>query len=609
MKFIQTYKFKVIVSVALLMTILSTVITWFGIHGLQTAAIDTFLQEGRLIVKEAWDCIEIPRWEKLSQTLDKSDTYYEDLNEFIFDVRDRYNCTYLYTMKPSSDGIHATYIVDGSAPIDEEDEDFSPLGLEEDITSYGPAPWKCLETQQVTASNLIYDEKWGWTISVYRPIINSAGKSIGFVAVDFDATDLHQTVIKQIIIIVIISIIGEILALGILLVIIIQFFKMIDKVIVRMEEISGGGSDLTARIRVTRQDEIGKLASACNSVIETIQNMVKMVSSSVSNLSANSSEISEQSTKMVTMVGEAENKISLIEEKAHNQTELVSGLTSEIQEFKNSIDMFQNRVEKQVEAVNRSSAAIEEITANISSADQNITRISGEYSVIVNETNQNLINQKALSQQITHIQSLASNLSEANKIISSIASQTNLLAMNAAIESAHAGVAGAGFSVVAEEIRKLAETSGEQTKSIKTIVAEILEAVGDMVDSSNKSESAFALLGEKVDSLQSSVQEIQHGMNEQASGAREILDMMKVLNSASAEMSGASQVMRGKTAHIVDSMQQINTSSSDILESTGNTSENLRNIKMFAEEASGTSGNNEHLSEQVSNLVGSYKVE
>ena len=229
--------------------------------------------------------------------------------------------------------------------------------------------------------------------------------------------------------------------------------------------------------------------------------------------------------------------------------------------------------------------------------------------MIVNDTYSNQQNQKNLSEQIGRIQEMAKNLSEANKIITNIASQTNLLAMNAAIEAAHAGEAGSGFSVVAEEIRNLAETSAEQTKSIKAIVTDIENAVGEMVNSSDKSEKAFAVLGEKVSSLQSSVQEIQRGMNEQASGAREILEMMKILNTASQEMSAASGIMNSKTVKISDSMKTISSSSSDILESTGNTSDKLKQIRKFAEEASQTSKNNRTLSDNVRSVVGSYKVE
>ncbi|MBP5284052.1 MAG: hypothetical protein J6Y93_05250, partial [Treponema sp.] len=123
------------------------------------------------------------------------------------------------------------------------------------------------------------------------------------------------------------------------------------------------------------------------------------------------------------------------------------------------------------------------------------------------------------------------------------------------------------------------------------------------------SEKAFASLGEKVTSLQGSVQQIQQGMNEQAAGAKEILDMMRVLTKSSSEMSEASDTMNEETAAIAMGMQQISASSTDILASTAHTSDRLKQIKMFAEESSGTSESNEKLSETVRNIVDSYKVE
>lgn len=609
MKLITTYKFRILFAVAFFMTVLCASIAYIGIIGMKKAAISSFSREGTAIVDEAWACIEIPRWEKLAQTLNKNDPYYEDLNEFMYEVRDRYNCTYLYTMIPNGDKKHATYIVDASTIIDENNKNFSPLGKVEDLSSYGSAPWDCLEDLETTVSNIVYDEQRGWSISVYKPIINNQGRAIGFVAVDFGAEDLHKTVTRQTLVIIALTFLGELVILAVLLLIIVVFFNKMDAVVKRMEEISGGGSDLTARIAFSKENEIGKLSKACNSVIETIQNMVKTVSYSVRELSVNSIQILEQSKQMAVMVGEAENGINSIEEKAHNQSELVSDFTKEIELFKNSIEMFKNRVQEQVEAVSRSSTAVEEISANISSADQNITRISSEYNTIVEDTSQNLKNQKTLSEQITRIESLAKNLYEANRIISSIASQTNLLAMNAAIEAAHAGAAGSGFSVVAEEIRKLAETSSVQTRAIKGIVSEIEGAVGDMVTTSGVSEKAFAKLGEKVNSLQASVLEIKNGMNEQATGAREILEMMKVLSTASTQMESASVSMTEKTGEISQKIQQVDTSSSDILKSAGNTSEKLHQIKTFAKEASDTSSRNEKLTENVNSMVKNYKVE
>ena len=609
MKLLSTYKFKIVCGGAVILTLFNVLITWTGVRGISNAAITFYTEEGIRAVSEAKDCIEIPKWERLSKSLDSNDPYYADLNEFMYDVREHFTCEYLYTMAPTENPGEAVYVVDGSKIIDEEDEDFTPIGTIEDISYYGKTPLQALKTKEVQVTGLLNDENWGWNLTVYMPIINQNGNSIGWVAADFDATLLHHTILKQVFRVILISLLGETAALLLLGIIIFRFFGRIENVVNRMNEISGGGRDLTARLNYVQKNEIGALAQSCNDVISTIQEMVKTVSKSVTDLSYNSSEILDQSQKMVMMLDDAGSGISLIEEKAHAQTELVAALNTDVESFHNSIESFQNKVEGQVEAVNRSSSAVEQITANITSSDQNINRITKEYDVIVNDTYSNQQNQKNLSEQIGRIQEMAKNLSEANKIITNIASQTNLLAMNAAIEAAHAGEAGSGFSVVAEEIRNLAETSAEQTKSIKAIVTDIENAVGEMVNSSDKSEKAFAVLGEKVSSLQSSVQEIQRGMNEQASGAREILEMMKILNTASQEMSAASGIMNSKTVKISDSMKTISSSSSDILESTGNTSDKLKQIRKFAEEASQTSKNNRTLSDNVRSVVGSYKVE
>lgn len=610
MKIISSYKFKILTAVAVFSTIVILVNTMFGIRGIKKSAVMFITQEGTRLVDEAMDCIEPNRWESLSISLDKDDPYYLDLNEFLFSVREKYSCSYLYTMVPAAETGKAVYVVDASELIDDDISDtFSPIGTVEDLSLEKNAPFKCMKEQKIVVTNIFNDPEWGWCISVYKPIINSSGISVGFIGADFEVSQLHKMMRVQVVKLIVYAIVGLILGLSIVLLFILKFFGDMNRVVAKMQEISSGGSDLTARIPVQKHNEIGELSSSCNSVIATIQNMVKTVSQAVNSLSKNSQEIMNQSQNMMSMLGDAETGINIIENKAHDQTKLVSSLYNEIENFRNSISLFRNRVDEQVSAVNHSSAAVEEITANITSSDVNINRITREYGQIVLETNDNLQNQKLLSEEIRHIQEMAKNLFEANKIITNIASQTNLLAMNAAIEAAHAGEAGSGFSVVAEEIRNLAETSAQQTTSIKTIVSDIEKAVTDMVNSSGKSEQAFTRLGEKVHTLQSSVQEIQRGMNEQATGAREILEMMKVLNAASMEMSSATEKMSEKTVAISESMKEITDSSSDILDSTGKTSGKLSQIKIFAGESADTSKNNHQLSEQVQTLVSSYKVE
>ncbi len=608
MKFTSSYKFKFMLFNIVCILLVSGIVAFTGIQGIESSSVESFSRVGQNAVEKAAEKINMDDFLRLASSLDEKDPYYEELNAELYELKEIFGCKYLYTMI-QKEGTNFVYVVDGSALVSDPNDDFSPIGTEEDIESYGDAPFECMRNGEIVSSEIEEQEEWGFITTVYYPLTDGSGNVVGFLGADFSAYELMETISTMKIKMLVFTVLGILLALAVFMVIIHFFFKKMNNVVGRMQEIAGGGSDLTVRIPVGGDNEIGELSAACNRVMDTMQNMVKTVSSSVNDLSFNSAEMLEQSIKMTEMVGEAENDIDVIEGKANNQADLVNQINGEVSEFRKSIVSFSSKVQEQSEAVSRSSSSVEQITATIDASDDTISKISSEYNEIVAETNANIANQRNITEQIVKIQQMAQNLYEANKIITSIASQTNLLAMNAAIEAAHAGEAGSGFSVVAEEIRNLAETSAHQTGSIKSIINDIEAAVGEMVNSSGKSEKAFARLGEKVTSLQGSVQQIQQGMNEQAAGAKEILDMMRVLTKSSSEMSEASDTMNEETAAIAMGMQQISASSTDILASTAHTSDRLKQIKMFAEESSGTSENNEKLSETVRNIVDSYKVE
>ena len=607
MKIFSSYKIRFIFFNIVFVIFVSGIVAITGIIGIRDAAISSFSAVGKTAVTKAFDKISMNDFLRLAKSLDENDPYYKTLNEALYEIKDLFGCKFLYTMV-QKEGTQFIYVVDGSMPISMRNDEFSPIGTVEDIESYGSYPFDCMKNRKIVHSKIEKQEEWGYMTTVYFPLSDNNGKAIGFIGADFEVMELIQKIESKSMDMLIFALIGTVIAVTLFTLIILIFFKQINNVVAKMKEIAGGGSDLTARIPTNGKNEITELAGACNLVMDTMQEIVKTVSTSVNELSSNSSQILDQSHKMTTMVGDAEGDIGTIEHKASNQSELVKRLGSEVQNFRNSLSTFSGKVNDQVDAVNHSSASVQQITSNISTAGSTIRHISSEYSEIVSETKSNLSNQKIMSEQIGKIQEMAKNLFEANKIITNIASQTNLLAMNAAIEAAHAGEAGAGFSVVAEEIRNLAETSANQTVSIKVIVADIEKAVGEMVSSSENSERAFEILGNKVSSLQSYVQEIQDGMNEQASEAKEILDMMRVLNSASSDMANATEKMSRNTDAISESMGEISTSSSDILASTSHTSTRLRQIKMFADESSVTSEENKSLSENVCKLVETYKV-
>jgi CheY-like chemotaxis protein len=133
---------------------------------------------------------------------------------------------------------------------------------------------------------------------------------------------------------------------------------------------------------------------------------------------------------------------------------------------------------------------------------------------------------QAVAQKIQEIARQSEGLLEINSVMENIASQTNLLSMNAAIEAAHAGEVGKGFAVVASEIRKLAESSTNQSKSTADMLKKIKTSIDGITASSNDVLSRFEIIDTKVKTLSTHEENIRNAMEEQEVGGKQILDSM-----------------------------------------------------------------------------------
>ncbi|MDY4674700.1 MAG: methyl-accepting chemotaxis protein [Treponema sp.] len=614
MKLFSSYKSKLILAVVALIFVVVIVIAFASIQLIEMNAMEVFHERSQIAIKQAAQFMDVEKIKELAVTLDDEDPYYIETCGALWDVRVTHGCNYIYAMVPvpgtKNDFL---YVLDGNAekingrlvPNDE----YSPIGDVEDITSYGEYPWICMEEQKLITSDMGYYEIWGWNTSVYYPLVDKTGKSIGFLACDYDVTELAENLNRTYLMLGLLALgVGSV---GILLILlyIMHFFKRMNGVKTAMENLSGGARDLSARLPVHGSSELDVLSEACNKMMEQLQEMVKTMLISLSSLTSNSTNLSAQNRETLELIETADRAVHDIYSKAENQNSLTESVNHEIERVRHAVIQLDDKIDQQIAAVIQSSGAVEEISANIASVDHSIGRIAQEYTEIVAETARGREKQDDVATKIDIIQRQAVGLAEANEVISHIAEQTNLLAMNAAIEAAHAGDAGKGFSVVADEIRALAETSAEQTKAIMALISDIQNAVVGIVEASKGSSQSFSQLGEKITVLDSSLQEVRAGMDEQNRGAQDIMDMMRVLNSVASALSESSQQMKQETQAVVGKITQLRESSQDILNSGSNTSIQLSQMSNFAQAASNQSQENVRLVGEVHHLISSFKVD
>lgn len=364
------------------------------------------------------------------------------------------------------------------------------------------------------------------------------------------------------------SVAGGLVVTFLLLVCILGIIKILigkfDEIKKSVDNLNTGDKDLTKRIYIRHNNEISHVKESVNSFVSTVHETVRGIGDANTNLKETFSNVMECLDETRTHIDDIAKEISEATRTLADEDSSVLNTSSSITEISKNIERLNGMIEDQAAAITQAGSSIEQMIGNIRSVGTSVDKMSDEFAELNDATVEGVKKNQIVNELLETVLEQSKSLQETNQIISSISSQTNLLSMNAMIESAHAGEAGKGFAVVAEEIRKLADTSASQSKIISENLKTIAENIGKVVESSNASKASFELVSQKAHNTSQLVDNIKGAMEEQNEGSKQVMDALSAMNRTSGEVQSSSREIENGTREILSSIANLKESSTNM---------------------------------------------
>ena len=445
---------------------------------------------------------------------------------------------------------------------------------------------------------------------LYTPLLNEQNENIGlyFIGLETVLRDMVvETTIKNIFIIAIVALV--------LIIFIINMFvlrsllnKPLKSLIKAVENLSSGEADLSYRMPIKGNGELTKISAHINNFVAKLQRIISELRTAQESLSIIGEGLGTSSEESASATAQIMANIQGIKNQSEHQAESVERTSSILLSSNNSFGVLANLIDEQVESISESAASIQEMINNISAVNSSVdsmTKSFNDLTLTVSDGQKKLV---TVDENVKEISELSKKLVDANNIISKISKQTNLLAMNAAIEASHAGEAGKGFSVVADEIRKLAETSAEQTRRISAELEEITDSIEAVVVSSSESNEAFNDIVRSIGDTNLLIQKIQDAMELQNEASKQVLESLNGMQNQTTQVDEKSKTLVENLEQVNLEMDNVTQISSTIFGSMDEMAHGSTEINTAAQKVSEMAIQTRENIESMTNLLGQFKI-
>jgi methyl-accepting chemotaxis protein len=357
-----------------------------------------------------------------------------------------------------------------------------------------------------------------------------------------------------------------------------------------------------------RHDELGDLARSWDAMVKSVRILLGSIRNETEALSSSGESLSANMTQTASSMNEIATTVANMRDRTVSQASASVQVRAALEDIQRKLSRLNELISTQAENLVESSSSNEEMVANIKSVVGILQKNAESMKDLGSASEEGKVAIVEVSEMMGDIEKQSDGLMDAVSIIKGIADQTNLLAMNAAIEAAHAGASGKGFAVVADEIRKLAENAANEGNAITSVLQNLKRRISETVASSDRTRAQFERILELLAEVRNQETVIRNAMEEQDVGGASVLEAIRIIDGITAQVRDSASEMLRSSSEAMDSMNRLSGISEEMRAGMDEMTIGADEINDAIHSVSGITQNTKNSITRVSDEVGKFSL-